>query len=224
MTTPQAAPAAPTGPKKTPYHHGDLPRVLLDAAETELTEQGLERFSLRGVAKRAGVSHGAPAHHFGDVQGLLTALAARGYARFIAAQDKREQAAAEAPRARLAASGLGYLDFATAHPALFRLMFASEQPDKSNPMLAEAADAAFEKLVRHIETIRARDPHTDQIAMADVLATWAIAHGLADLLIADRLGRAAFLADMSDAAREAFFTDIILRAIPPSPQYADMKR
>ena len=58
------------------YHHGDLRAALLAAAEAELAERGVEAFSLRQVAKRAGVSHAAPAHHFGDAQGLLTALAA----------------------------------------------------------------------------------------------------------------------------------------------------
>ncbi len=211
MKTPE--PTSPEG-RNAPYHHGDLRRALLDAAEIELTENGLERFSLRAVAKRASVSHGAPAHHFGDVQGLLTALAARGYGRFIDAQDQREKAAGANARAKLAASGLGYLDFATTNPALFRLMFASERTDKANPALAGAADAAFEKLARHIETIRGRDPHADRRAMADVLAAWAAAHGLADLLIADRLGRAEFLHGLTDAERDEFFADIILRAIP----------
>src|SRR5262252_290185 len=61
-----------------PYHHGNLRAALLEAAEAELEAQGIEAFSLRGVAKRAGVSHAAPAHHFGDANGLLTGLAAEG--------------------------------------------------------------------------------------------------------------------------------------------------
>ena len=59
------------------YHHGDLRKALLDAAEAELAEKGVEGFTLRGCAKRAGVSHAAPAHHFKDANALLTALAAR---------------------------------------------------------------------------------------------------------------------------------------------------
>lgn len=64
-------------PPPRPYHHGDLRAALLHAAEEELAERGMEAFSLRSVAKRAGVSHAAPAHHFGDAQGLLTALAGK---------------------------------------------------------------------------------------------------------------------------------------------------
>ena len=65
-------------PRKTeprPYHHGDLRAALLRAATGELAENGVERFTLRGCARRAGVSHAAPAHHFGDVTGLLTEVA-----------------------------------------------------------------------------------------------------------------------------------------------------
>ena len=68
------------------YHHGDLAAALLVAGEAELVDKGIESFSLRGVAKRAGVSHAAPAHHFGDANGLLNAIAARGFERFVARQ------------------------------------------------------------------------------------------------------------------------------------------
>ena len=84
-----------------PYHHGDLRAVLLHAAEAELAERGIEAFSLRSVAKRAGVSHAAPAHHFGDTGGLLTALAAQGYQQFLAAQAAREAVAEANPQAQL---------------------------------------------------------------------------------------------------------------------------
>lgn len=196
---------------KSHYHHGDLKQALLTAAEAELQERGVESFSLRGVAKRAGVSHAAPAHHFQDARGLLTALAARGYDRFIAAQRSRQQSAAADPAQQLAASGLGYIDFAMAHPALFRLMFASERPDKSAPVLANAADLAFDKLVADVHRIAGTDPHSDVPAMTDVLAAWAIAHGLADLMIAGRLERAVFFSALSAAERDEVFANIILR-------------
>jgi|TARA_R110002049_G_scaffold10175_4_gene50709 AcrR family transcriptional regulator len=197
---------------KTNYHHGDLRRALLSAAEEELSEKGVEAFSLRGVAKRAGVSHGAPAHHFEDARGLLTELAAQGYQRFIDAQELRQGSSPKNAEAQLAASGLGYIDFATENPALFRLMFSSERPDKSAAVLAKAADSAFDKLVTDIEHIAQTDPHGDQPAMTDVMAAWAIAHGLADLLIGDRLGRISFLAGMSPEQRDGVLSEIILRA------------
>ena len=91
MTQPEPRRAA------RPYHHGALRAALLAAAEAELAETGIERFSLRSVAKRAGVSHAAPAHHFGDTGGLLTALAAEGFTRFLATQHAREAAAPQVP-------------------------------------------------------------------------------------------------------------------------------
>src|SRR5215510_13729417 len=90
-----------------PYHHGNLRAALLEAAEVELEAQGIEGFSLRGVAKRAGVSHAAPAHHFGDTNGLLTGLAADGYRRFVAAQEARQKNSPTDGMSQLVAAGLG---------------------------------------------------------------------------------------------------------------------
>jgi AcrR family transcriptional regulator len=72
---------------------------LLTAAEAALAQRGMEGYSLRSVAKRAGVSHAAPAHHVGDVQGLLTALATEGFRRFIAAMEARERTRQKGGRA-----------------------------------------------------------------------------------------------------------------------------
>ena len=88
-----------------PYHHGDLRNALVAAAEAELAEHGIEGFTLRGCAKRAGVSHAAPAHHFGDAAGLLTAVAAAGFERFLTFQRQRQEAASPDPSSQLVAAG-----------------------------------------------------------------------------------------------------------------------
>ena len=137
------------------YHHGNLFSVLLDSAEQELIERGIEGFSLRGVAKRANVSHAAPAHHFGDANGLLTALAARGFERFIQRQRDFRQRAPSDPRAQLEASGVGYVVFALENPAIFRLMFSSDRPDFGDPDLQQVAESAFEELVEHVRAVTA---------------------------------------------------------------------
>ncbi len=204
--------------KTSNYHHGDLRSALLTAAEKELEEKGVESFSLRGVARRAGVSHGAPAHHFEDSRGLLTELAALGYHRFMDVQLRRKQDAAKDPKSQLAASGLGYIDFATENPALFRLMFSSQRPDQTSNVLSEAADLAFYKLVIDVAHITKTDPLHDRNAMTDVVATWALAHGLADLLISERLDRFSFLSDMTPIQREFVFSEIILRASTVKPE------
>ena len=200
-------------PPARPYHHGDLRAALLAAAEAELAEKGIEQFSLRGVAKRAGVSHAAPAHHFGDANGLLTALAAEGFTRFIATQRAHEAAAAPGQPDRLVAAGLGYIAFATAHPTLFRLMFASTRPDFTAPALQEAARAAYQHLLDHVAELRGvPDPREDPSALTDATAAWAIVHGLADLL---QTGRAGFLLSLPEAERSAILAAIIRRCLPP---------
>jgi AcrR family transcriptional regulator len=193
-----------------PYHHGALRAALLAAAEAELAEAGIERFSLRSVAKRAGVSHAAPAHHFGDTRGLLTALAAEGFKRFLATQRAREAAAPPRQPDRLVAAGLGYIEFALAHPALYRLMFASERPDFAASPLVEAGRAAYGHLVENVAEIRGADPVGDEAGMTDVTAAWAIVHGLADLLQA---GRLSFLRSLPAPEREATMAAIIRRVL-----------
>lgn len=196
---------------KKSYHHGDLASELLKAAEHELSENGIEAFSLRAVAKRAGVSHGAPAHHFKDVRGLLTALAAQGYERIIEAQHKRQHSAKADPESQLIASGLGYIDFAVQNPALFRLMFSSEKPDRNDDNFAAVANFAFDKLAADIENVLGANPYSDPIAMRDVMASWAIVHGLAELMISGRMERPMGFAKIANAEQDAILREIITR-------------
>jgi len=206
-----ASKATSKTPATKTYHHGDLASELLNAAETELSENGIEAFSLRAVAKRAGVSHGAPAHHFTDARGLLTALAAIGYERFIETQNKRQRRAKADPKSQLVASGLGYIDFAVQNPALFRLMFSSEMPDRTNDKFAVVAHSAFNKLVADMQSVLEVDPYSDPIAMKDLMASWALVHGLADLMVSGRAERPMGFNQMTNAERDATLTDIILR-------------
>lgn len=207
MTAQFAGDLAPVS-KKT-YHHGDLPAALLQAAEEELAEHGIERFSLRAVAKRAGVSHAAPAHHFGDLRGLLTALAARGYERLLAFQNRRQEHAPSDPRSRIVASGLGYVDFAMAHPALFRLMFSSERPDRDDEEFSRASFETFEKLVAETRAVTGSNPWESADAMKDLMASWSLVHGLAELVVSGRAERPLGLDALDDQARDRLLTDII---------------
>ncbi|GAB4190112.1 MAG: TetR/AcrR family transcriptional regulator [Wenzhouxiangellaceae bacterium] len=200
---------------KRRYHHGDLPTVLLEAAEAELAEHGLERFSLRAVAKRAEVSHAAPAHHFKDLNGLLTALAARGYERLVQFQQRRQKMAGSEPRSQAVASGLGYIDFAVAHPALFRLMFASERPDRADTHFAAASLAAFDKLVVEIQAVAGSDPYANPEAMIQLIAAWSVVHGLAELIVSGRAERPLGLEGLSTEQRDAVLSDILRRVNRP---------
>jgi AcrR family transcriptional regulator len=197
----------PGAAKDRTYHHGDLRRALLVAAEAELAEKGVEGFTLRGCAKRAGVSHAAPAHHFKDAAALLTALAAEGFRRFIAAMERRMETGTTA-RGRLIGCGLGYLDFARGNPALFGLMFSSKRPDYDDPALGEVAHRSFQVLTQAVRAVRGADPLVDKAAMLDAVTVWSVVHGLAQLLLAGQLHVA--VGENPDPT----YAEIIGRALP----------
>lgn len=97
------------------YHHGDLRLALLDESAQMIDEVGPSSLSLRELARRAGVSHGAPAHHFGDRRGLLTALAAQGL-RLLAAD------VAAATAGGFDEAAVAYVRFAREHPGHYAVM------------------------------------------------------------------------------------------------------
>jgi AcrR family transcriptional regulator len=158
------------------YHHGALKDALLVAAEAMLEAGGAASVSLRAVARAAGVSHAAPAHHFGDLEGLLAELAAVGFDRFAAHLSARRDAAGEAGKLR--AIGLAYVDFALRWPGMFLLMFRGARPAGERPRLAAAQAAAFAVLSGETGGDRRQ---------VDAVAAWAIVHGLAMLLLDGRL-------------------------------------
>src|SRR5271169_5782294 len=123
------------------YHHGALRPALIAAGEAVLAERGLEGFSLRETARRAGVSASAPAHHFGDARGLLTAIAE------LALRDLTEElevAAREPVRSdRLKKLATAYVQFAVRQRARFDLMWRSTLLDPDNREFREAQARAF---------------------------------------------------------------------------------
>src|SRR5690242_6415746 len=115
----------------TPYHHGALRDALLQAAERVLERDGLPGLTLRAVAREAGVSHAAPTHHFRDLTGLVSELAAIGFRQFNTAM--AESCAPDTPfPARGLARARAYIAYARAHPGMYGLMFRSERMDYSD--------------------------------------------------------------------------------------------
>lgn len=187
-TSSRSAPKArPTKVSAPAYHHGDLRNALLAATDDVLTEIGLEGFTLREVARRAGVSHGAPAHHFGDVRGLLSAYAAEGFAQLVETMAKRRAAASPRPFDQLIATGVAYVDYALAHRARFQLMFRSDRLDWTCTELSEAGDRAYAQLIASIARV---DPGTDSDAAArrqrKTALAWSLVHGYATLMLDNR--------------------------------------
>ncbi len=177
MTTSRSAERAASA-----YHHGDLRRGLLDAAETLLERDGgPAALSLREVARAAGVSHNAPYRHFADREALLAALAAEGFARLASALNK---AATTMPApARALAVGRAYLRFARTHRALYLLMFGPGIRKSAHPALAAAASAAFAALRSAEEGGRVPAKR----ARHEAVGGWALAHGLAHLIVDGQL-------------------------------------
>ena len=124
------------------YHHGELREALVTAGRKLLEEKGLRGFTLRECARRASVSHAAPAHHFASIDDLLAEIAARGYHDLTAAMAAEAKRAPADPASRLVAQGVGYMAFAAANPMLFQLMFNREANRFETPALAAAAAKA----------------------------------------------------------------------------------
>lgn len=173
--------------KTKAYHHGDLRRVLIETAVEVLADKGVDGFSLRETARRAGVSPGAPKHHFGDTRALLTAIAADSFALL----EERLEAAArsgEMRQERLAFQGEAYVVFALDNPARFDLMWRAALLDQSDTAYVDAGNRAFASLDRLVRGEGALAlPRTDP-AMAPTIACWSIVHGLARLALDGAFG------------------------------------
>jgi AcrR family transcriptional regulator len=165
------------------YHHGNLRQVLLEEAAEAIREGGVGGLSLRDLARRAGVSHGAPARHFPDKAALLTALATDALERFQAVLLGGVAEAGDSALDRHRAIGIGYVRFAIEHPAYFRLMTGRRdffEPDAE-------FDAAYQRLY---ETIREATVAAQQEGWAAnrdpddlLIASWSVVHGFAMLWV-----------------------------------------
>jgi len=163
-TAPQAAPGRS-------YHHGDLRNGLLEAARSILEEESLSALTLRAVARKAGVSHAAPYRHFPNHEALLAELSIEGF------DELREQLAeaAKLPGSepdKIATIGAAYMRFVAQRPALARLMFGGQLPNRDQfPALGLKADAIGEEIGKAL--------HDGGLG----LAVWAAVHGLAMLVL-----------------------------------------
>lgn len=213
------------GAGRDAYHHGDLRAALIAAAEEELAENGVDGFTLRGCARRAGVSHAAPAHHFKDVRALFTALATIGLRRLA---DMTEAFGREAPAGTVdhfIAIGRGYVTFAVDNPAYFRLIFRAELLDRSDPDFQAAGAAAFAVPVAAVGAcFGSSDPMADPGLAPIVVGLWSIVQGFSDLLLSDQF-RKAIEAGGRQELVERLLPPIIARFVsesaastPPSPE------
>ena len=169
-----------------PYHHGNLQEVLLRSAIQLIAEVGPTAFTLREVARRAGVSHNAPYRHFQDKDDLLAAVAAQGYGELT---DVMTEAAGRhyKPLDRLKQAGLAYVSFALRRPEHFTVMFDGPLLKRTHPEAASAAERAFSVLVGLVKGCQEKRqlPSGDPLDFA--LFAWSLVHGIAKLAITGRL-------------------------------------
>jgi AcrR family transcriptional regulator len=166
-------------PAKT-YHHGDLREALVKAGREILETEGEAALTLRACARKVGVSHAAPQHHFATVVDLLAEIAAMGFEEFVKALDAGA-ASALSPAARLKAMGQGYVTFAWTNSAVYRLMFSSRTAVRSERLFT-AMTVAWEQLARCVSA--AAGPEDVDAKAAHV---WATVHGFATLTLEQRL-------------------------------------
>lgn len=169
----------------------DLREQVLTASLALLEEQGVSALSLREVARRAGVSHQAPYHHFGSKDALVAELVARGFTRLSEMLEAAERSRG-APLRRLRLSGRAYVDFALANPALFRVMFRPELADLSGcPDAVAAGNRAYSSLVRLVERNFGGPRVSRERLEAITTMQWSMVHGLSTLLLDGSLGKRA---------------------------------
>lgn len=196
--------------KSSSYHHGDLRAALLAAAEDELIEKGAEQFSLRGCAKRAGVSHAAPAHHFQDTSALLQAVAAVGFSRLAEEMRTEQSNAAPNAAAKLVAAGVGYVGFGVKNPQLLNLMFGGRAQIVKDDALQKNSDAVFSIFVNGVGKIRGQEAFKTETGWRDVTALWSMVHGYAQLAIGNKMN---YVTDRPMEEQRSYIEDMLTRII-----------
>jgi AcrR family transcriptional regulator len=152
---------------RSAYHHGDLKATILAEAAALVADRGADGLSLRELARAAGVSHAAPAHHFTDRRGLFTALATEGF-------DMLADALKSA-RPDFLDAALAYVRFALDHPGHYEVMFDKSLYDTVDPKLVAAETAAGTELAAGVGTLD--DPRAKEDPQAAALAAWSLVHG-----------------------------------------------
>jgi AcrR family transcriptional regulator len=167
------------------YHHGNLREALLQGALRVIAELGPAAFTLREVARRAGVSHNAPYRHFRDKDALLAAVAAQGFRELTRAmRDAGERKSNTLDR--LKQSGLAYVAFAVRRPEHFTVMFDAPVIACKDPEYLQASQEAFNTLVNYIRNCQDQGQLPAGNTLERALYAWSLVHGIAKLAVAGR--------------------------------------
>jgi AcrR family transcriptional regulator len=208
MARRQKIPSASAEQRDT-YHHGDLKRALTEAALGLVSEKGPKGFTLREVARRAGVSAAAPYRHFADKADLLAAVATQGFIEF---HETLSAVAAETTdlRERMADMARAYVHWAVTHPDYYQAMFGAEIDKSDHPELLAAGARAFTDLLDAITQCQEADilPEGDPLEFAG--PTWSLLHGISTLSIGHDLSHVG-IRDDPQALAERSLTELLFR-------------
>ncbi len=188
---------------KDSYHHGDLRHGIIEEAKIWIETKDISSLSLRGIARRLGVSHNAPYRHFADKESLLAAIAEMG---FIKLRQWLQQVVEEntlTPEAGIKALGVKYIEYAVSHPAYYRVMYSAYLSDSQKySSLEKAAEESFTIL---IETI-AQGQKVGVIRLGDArelaYVCWSLVHGVS-MLYLDRQLRSSQMESVEKLAKLA---------------------
>ena len=183
--------------KRTPYHHGDLRRALVEAGLALLEEDGIDSLSLRNVARKTGVSQAAPYAHFKDKHAILEAIAKEGFDLLSDYMRRYENKAQDLP-STLTAYGVAYVSFAVDHPYLFKLMFGPELRQRESEEFIVTAAKAYEMIVDISRDLLGADGSDEDKVSLHAMFAWSVVHGLANLIVDGKLDEQ--LAKAGDAA------------------------
>ena len=206
-----------------PYHHGDLQRAIVNAALEVLSETQSTEFSLRELARRAGVTHNAPYKHFADKRELLAAVSAVGFDLLAKRLTKAIQGQTN-PRARLFAIARNYVRHGVENPALYRLMFGGylTGPDDGRPAIEMAAAEKTKVLLAEAIAQGAlgrrlpMTPRNERKVAAAILIFWSLMHGLTLLLVDRLVGPSRNTDDLSESVLQGMLEGLSKR-IPDLP-------
>jgi AcrR family transcriptional regulator len=178
---------------RRPYHHGNLREALLEGAVRVIAELGPAGFTLREVARRAGVSHNAPYRHFRDKDALLATVAAQGFRELTHAlrepgerPGKAHSGAQLSTLEKLKQSGLAYVAFAVRRPEHFTVMFDAPVINSKDPEYTQASQEAFNTLLNYIRNCQAAGQLPPGNTVERALYAWSLVHGIAKLAVAGR--------------------------------------
>lgn len=166
-----------------PYHHGDLRRTVIETAMSMLHEDKGWQFTLREVARRAGVSHAAPYKHFPDKAALLAEMALLGFDRLREALTAAKPPRPNSLRDEFFAVARAYVRFGTSNPALYRLMFSADAGKAVDVHLSERALAAFGVVIELLERGQTEGLLRKRDVRGQAAACWAQVHGITLLTI-----------------------------------------